>query len=297
VRRSLEKSRSLNSRKNSESSEEVAVVAAKGIRVGRKRIARLMSAADLAGVSRRKFVHTKVKGSDRQAPDLVERNFTAERPNLLWVADITYIPTWTGFLYLAVVLDACSRRIVGWSMATTLATRLVVDALNMALAMRRPKGVIHHSDQGSQYTSIEFGHRCREAGVRPSIGSVGDAYDNAMCESFFATLECELLDRRRFKTQAEARIAVFEFIEGFYNPRRRHSSIGYLSPIDYERRHAANPDAHQPAAVLAAVKDEPSGRPPSGAVLDRRCARRPHHCAGRDGRMAPPGAEQKNTTK
>jgi putative transposase len=169
------------------------------------------------------------------------------------VADITYIPTWAGFLYLAVVLDACSRRIVGWSMATTLATRLVLDALNMALAMRRPKGVIHHSDQGSQYTSIEFGHRCREAGVRPSMGSVGDAYDNAMCESFFATLECELLDRRRFKTQAEARTAVFEFIEGFYNPRRRHSSIGYLSPIDYER-HVANPDAHQSAAVLAAVK-------------------------------------------
>jgi putative transposase len=130
-------------------------------------------------------------------------------------------------------------------MATTLATRLVLDALNMALATRRPKGVIHHSDQGSQYTSIEFGHRCREASVRPSMGSVGDAYDNAMCESFFATLECELLDRRRFKTQAEARTAVFEFIEGFYNPRRRHSSIGHLSPIDYERRHRANPDAHQ----------------------------------------------------
>jgi putative transposase len=269
-------------------------LAAKGIRVGRKRIARLMSAAGLAGVSRRKFVHTTVKGSGRQAPDLVDRNFTAERPNLLWVADITYIPTWAGFLYLAVVLDACSRRIVGWSMATTLATRLVLDALNMALATRRPKSVIHHSDQGSQYTSIEFGHRCREAGVRPSMGSVGDAYDNAMCESFFATLECELLDRHRFKTQAEARIAVFDFIEGFYNRRRRHSSIGYLSPIDYERLHAANPDAHQRAAVLAAVKDKPSGRPPSGAVLDRRCARRPHHRAGRDGRMAPPGAEPKN---
>jgi putative transposase len=271
-------------------------LAAKGIRVGRKRVARLMSASGLAGVSRRKFVHTTVKGGGRQAPDLVDRNFTAERPNLLWVADITYIPTWAGFLYLAVVLDACSRRIVGWSMATTLATRLVLDALNMALSMRRPKGVIHHSDQGSQYTSIEFGHRCREAGVRPSMGSVGDAYDNAMCESFFATLECELLDRRRFKTQAEARTAVFEFIEGFYNPRRRHSSIGYLSPIDYER-HAANPDAHQSAAVLAAVKDKPFGRPRSGAVLDRRSARRPQPRAGRDGRMASPGAEQKNGTK
>jgi putative transposase len=145
-------------------------LAAKGIRVGRKRVARLMLAAGLAGVSRRKFT-TTVKGGDRQAPDLVDRNFTAERPNLLWVADITYIPSWAGFLYLAVVLDAYSRRIVGWSMATTLATRLVLDALNMALAVRRPKGVIHHSDQGSQYTSIEFGHHRREAGVRPLMGS------------------------------------------------------------------------------------------------------------------------------
>jgi transposase InsO family protein len=196
-----------------------------------------------------------------------------------------------------VVLDAYSRRIVGWSMATTLATQLVLDALNMALVTRRPHSVIHHSDQGSQYTSIEFGHRCRDAGVRPSMGSVGDAYDNAMCESFFATLECELLDRHRFKTPAEARSAVFSFIEGFYNPRRRHSSIGYLSPIDFERQHqatAVDPGAHQPAIVLAAVKDKPFGRPQEGAVLDRRCARRPHHRAGRDGRMAPPGAEPKN---
>ena len=124
-------------------------------------------------------------------------------------------------------------------MATTLAKQLVLDALNMALAARRPRGVIHHSDQGSQYTSIEFGQYCRKTGVRPLMGSVGDAYDNAMCESFFATLECELLARCRFKAQAEVRSAVFAFIEGFYNPRCRHSSIGYLSPIDYERRHHA----------------------------------------------------------
>jgi putative transposase len=278
-----------------------AELAAQGIRVGRKRVARLMSQAGLAGVSRRKFVTTTIKGESRQAPDLVERNFVAEAPDRLWVADITYIPTWTGFLYLAVVLDAFSRRIVGWSMATTLATQLVLDALNMALVTRRPRGVILHSDQGSQYTSIEFGHRCREAGVRPSMGSVGDAYDNAMCESFFATLECELLARCRFRTQAEARSAVFAFVEGFYNPRRRHSSIEYLSPIDYEHRHqaaaAGDPDPHQPAIVLAAVKDKPSGRPRNGVVLDRRCARRPHPRAGRDGRMAPPGAEQKNGTK
>src|SRR6478672_5740865 len=272
-------------------------LAAKGIRVGRKRVARLMSAAGLTGVSRRKFVHTTVKGSGRQAPDLVDRNFTAERPNLLWVADITYIPTSAGFLYLAVVLDAFSRRIVGWSMATTLATRLVLDALNMALMTRRPRGVIHHSDQGSQYTSIEFGHRCREAGVRPSMGSVGDAYDSAMCESFFATLECELLERCRFTSKIEAKMACFSFIEGFYNSRRRHSSLGYLSPVDYERRHARDPGTRQRAIVLAAVKDKPSGRPQAGAVLDRRCARRPHLRAGRDGRMAPPEAEQKNRLK
>ena len=274
-----------------------AELAAKGTHVGRKRVARLMTQAGLAGVSRRRFVTTTVKGNGRRAPDLVERNFAAAAPDRLWVADITYIPTWAGFLYLAVVLDAYSRRIVGWSMATTLATQLVLDALSMALATRRPRGVIHHSDQGSQYTSIAFGQHCRKAGVRPSMGSVGDAYDNAMCESFFATLECELLARCRFKTQAEACSAVFQFIESFYNTRRRHSSLGYLSPIDYERRRqatAVDPDARQPAAVLAAVKDKPCGRPQQAAVLDRRCARRPHHHAGRDGRMAPPGAEPKN---
>ena len=276
-----------------------AELAAQGIRVGRKRVARLMSQAGLAGVSRRKFVTTTIKGESRQASDLVERNFAAEAPDRLWVADITYIPTWSGFLYLAVVLDAFSRRIVGWSMATTLATQLVLDALNMALVTRRPRGVIHHSDQGSQYTSIEFGQRCREAGVRPSMGSVGDAYDNAMCESFFATLECELLARCRFRTQAEARSAVFAFVEGFYNPRRRHSSIGYLSPIDYEHRHqaAGDPDAHQPAVVLAAVTDKPSGRPRTGVALDCRCGRQRRHRAGRDGRMAPPRAEPKNRSK
>jgi putative transposase len=273
-----------------------AELTAMGTRVSRKRVARLMSQVGLAGVSRRKFVITTVKGDGRQAPDLVERNFTATAPDRLWVADITYVPTWAGFLYLAVVLDAFSRRIVGWSMATTLAKQLVLDALNMALATRRPRGVIHHSDQGSQYTSIAFGHRCREAGVRPSMGSVGDAYDNAMCESFFATLECELFDRCRFKTQAEARCAIFGFVEGFYNPRRRHSSIGYLSPIDYERRHyavAVDPDAHKPAAVLAAVKDRPFGRPQDAAVLDRRCARQPRQCAGRDARMACRGPNQR----
>jgi putative transposase len=241
-----------------------AELAADGVQVGKNRVARLMRDAGVAGVSRRKFAVTTVRDGGRQAPDLVDRTFTADARNVLWVADITYIPTWAGFLYLAVVLDVFSRRIVGWSMSTTLHVTVVLDALSMALAMRRPRGVIHHSDQGSQYTSIEFGNRCREAGVRPSMGSVGDAYDNAMAESFFATLECELLDRKRFKTQAEARNAVFEFIEGFYNPRRRHSSLGYLSPVAFERRHQerpASPGALHPAAVLGALKVKgPRGR-------------------------------------
>jgi putative transposase len=207
-------------------------------RVGRKRVARLMRQAGLAGVSRRKGCWTTVRDRDaRPAPDLVQRTFAAEGPDRLWVADITYIPTWAGMLYQAVVLDAYSRRIVGWAMANHLRTELVLEALNMAVWRRRPQDVIHHSDQGCQYTSIAFGSRCREAGVRPSMGSVGDAYDNAMCESFFATLECELLDRRKFATQAEARIAVFDFIEGWYNTQRRHSALDYDSPIEYERRH------------------------------------------------------------
>jgi putative transposase len=213
-----------------------AELAAEGASVGRKRVARLMRGAGLAGVSRRKGVRTTRRDSrGRPASDLVQRQFTADAPDQLWVADITYIPTRAGFLYLAVVLDAFSRRIVGWAMASHLRTDLVLDALDMALAQRRPGDVVHHSDQGSQYTSIAFGARCRQAGVRPSMGSVGDCYDNAMCESFFATLECELLDRHRFRSQAEARMAVFEFIEGWYNPRRRHSAIGYLSPVNYER--------------------------------------------------------------
>jgi putative transposase len=209
-----------------------------GVSVSRKRIARLMRAMDLAGVSRRKHTITTTRnGAARPAPDLVDRYFTAPGPDQLWVADITYIPTWAGFLYLAVVLDAWSRRVVGWAMATHLRTELVLDALNMALAQRRPANVVHHSDQGCQYTSLAFGKRCELMGVRSSMGSVGDAYDNAMCESFFATLECELLDRHRFPTQAAARLAVFEYIEGWYNPHRRHSALAYRSPLNYERSH------------------------------------------------------------
>jgi len=213
-------------------------LADEGIHVGRKRVARLMRAAGIVGVSRRRYRGTTVRDHESvAAPDLVERQFTANGPNQLWVADITYIPTWAGFLYLAVVLDVWSRRVVGWCMATHLRTELVLTALEMAVWRRQPSGVIHHSDQGCQYTSVAFGKRCQEAGVRPSTGSVGDCFDNAMAESFFATLECECLDRQRFKTQKDARMAVFDFIEGFYNPHRRHSGLGNLSPINYEMRY------------------------------------------------------------
>jgi putative transposase len=207
-----------------------------GAKHGRKRIARLMRAAGLVGASRRRIGMTTTRRdrNARPAPDLVDRDFTAKAANELWVADITFVPTATGFLFLAVVLDAWSRKIVGWSMANHLRAELVVDALEMAVGQRRPGEVIHHSDQGSQYTSLAFGKRCKDAGVRPSMGSVGDAYDNAMCESFFATLECELLDKRRFASQAEARMACFSFIEGWYNPVRLHSALGYRSPMAYE---------------------------------------------------------------
>ena len=211
-----------------------------GIAVSPKRVARLMRQRGLLGASRRRSTVTTIREKDaRPAPDLVDRNFKADAPDRLWVADITYVPTWSGFLYLAVVLDAYSRRVVGWSMANHLRTQLVLDALNMAIHRRRPVGVIHHSDPGTQYTSIAFGQRCREAGVRPSMGSVGDAYDNAMCEGFNATLECELLAKHRFATLREEELAVFDFIEGWYNPHRRHSALGYLSPVNFGRAHAA----------------------------------------------------------
>ena len=206
-------------------------------RVGRKRIARLMRDLGLRGVCRRRFVKTTQRDdAERPAPDLVERNFSATKPNQLWVADATFIPTWEGFLFLAVVLDVFSRRIVGWAMANHLRTELMLDALTMAVEQRSPQGVIHHSDQGSQYTSIAFGNRSREMGVQISMGSVGDCYDNAMAESFFATLECELIDRTVFHTRKEAQLEVFDFIEAFYNRKRRHSSIDYLSPVNFERR-------------------------------------------------------------
>jgi putative transposase len=231
-----------------------------GVRVGRKRVARLMREAGLRGASLRRFVITTTSDPKaKRPPDLVERRFYAEGPNRLWVADITFIPTWSGFLYLAMVLDVYSRRVVGWAMETHLRTELILAALEMALVQRRPEGVVHHSDPGCQYTSYAFGKRCQEAGVMPSIGSVGDAYDNAMAESFFATLERELLSRRRFRSQAEAKMAVFEWLEGWYNPHRRHSSIGYRSPVNYERAHGhARSPGKNPPLLTPAASDRPA---------------------------------------
>ena len=210
-----------------------------GFGVSRKRVARLMRTNGIRGVSRRRgFVVTTRR--DRRlgrAPDLVERRFEADGPNRLWVADMTYVPTWAGFIYLAVVIDAWSRRVVGWAIGETMTAELVLAALNMALQQRKPGEVIHHSDQGSQYASVAFGDRCRKMGVRPSMGSVGDAYDNAMAESFFASLECELIDRRTWQTKTEARLALFSYIEGWYNPRRRHSALQYRSPVNFEAAH------------------------------------------------------------
>ena len=213
-----------------------AELAEQGTPVSRKRVARVMRQAGLAGVSRRKGPRTTRRDAQaRPAPDLVEREFHADAPDRLWVADITYVPTLAGFLYLAIVLDVFSRRIVGWAMAGHLRTELVLDALDMAVEQRRPDSVIHHSDQGCQYTSFAFGERCRRWGVVPSMGSVGDCFDNAMAESFFATLECELLDRTHFHDHHQARRAIFEFVEGWYNPHRRHRGLGQQSPIAFER--------------------------------------------------------------
>jgi transposase InsO family protein len=221
------------------------LVLGQGMHVARKRVARLMRTAGLRGVQKRRFVRTTVSDpSEHWAPDLVERNFTVKRPNRLWVADLTYVATWAGFLYVAIVIDAFSRRVIGWAMENHLRTELVLAALEMAYIQRAPcQNVIFHTDHGTQYTAVAFGQRCRELGVRPSMGSVGDAYDNALAESFFATLECEVLDRNHFKTREEARTAVFSWIEGWYNPHRRHSSLGYLSPKQFEQEFSAEPQS------------------------------------------------------
>lgn len=206
-----------------------------GFRVGKNRVARLMREADIQGVTRRKKRPRTTSPGTCPADDLVKRDFTASSPDELWVADITYVPTDAGFLYLAVVLDAFSRKVIGWKMADHLRTALVASALDMAVGQRDPEATVHHSDRGSQYTSLAFGKRCRRAGVRPSMGRT--CYDNALCESFFATLECELIDRERFSSRGEAQMAIFEFIEAWYNPERQHSSLDYHSPMEFEHQY------------------------------------------------------------
>jgi putative transposase len=220
---------------------------AAGHRVGEKRVARLMRSAGLEGVSPRKFTTTTTPSdADKKSPDLVHRAFRATRPNQLWVADITYVPTISGFIFLAIVLDVWSRRIVGWAMSSSLATKVVLDAIDMAIRARQPSDVIHHSDQGCQYTSYAFGQKCINAGIRPSMGTVGDAYDNAMAESFFSVLEHELLARQALKANRETELDVFSYIEGWYNPRRRHSALGYKSPAEFEESASLPPVAPSP---------------------------------------------------
>jgi putative transposase len=207
-----------------------------GIRCGRKRVARLMRRAKLRGCLRGRRIKTTYRAALQQAaPDLVGRNFVSEEPDRLWVADITYVRSKEGFVYLAFILDVCSRRVVGWSMATHLRTEVVVDALQMAIARRKPApGLVHHSDRGVQYTSLSFSKRLEDEGLLPSMGRVGSAYDNALAESFVATLKTELLYRNTWPTRQAARTAIFEYIEGFYNTRRRHSALSYLSPAEFE---------------------------------------------------------------
>ncbi len=209
----------------------------RGIRVGRKRVQRLMRRAGICGLVSKKRGRTTIRVPGvRVADDLVNREFRPTAPNVLWVADITYLRSWEGWLYLVAVQDAYSRRIVGWSMADPMRADLVVDALNMAIARRRPDaGLIHHSDQGSQFVSLAFGQACGKAGITRSMGSRGDCFDNAVAESFFATLKKELIRRQSWPTRAELRQAVFEYIEIFYNATRRHSTLGMLSPIEFEK--------------------------------------------------------------
>jgi putative transposase len=226
-----------------------------GVRIGRKRVERLMRNAGLAGqLKRRRGKTTIAVQGVRTAPDLVERDFNPTEPNRLWAADITYIRTWEGWLYLASVMDCYSRRIVGWALADHLRAELVVDALEMAVARRRPDaGLVHHSDRGSQFTSLIFTRRCRSVGIDISMGSRGDCFDNAVLESFHASLKKDLIHRRSWPTKAEARTAVFGYIESFYNRRRRHSTLGMLSPMEFENGTLRTAGASLAASRLAST--------------------------------------------
>jgi putative transposase len=220
-----------------------------GEQIGRKRVERLMRQAGLSALIAKKYKNTTVRVPGvRIAEDLVDRNFAAGAPNRCWVADITYLRTWEGWLYLVAVQDLYSRRIVGWAMADHMRTELVCDALQMALAHRRPDpGLIWHSDQGSQFVSLAFGQQARAAGIAQSMGSKGDCFDNAVAESFFATLKKELVHRRSWPSKAELRTEIFDYIEVFYNRERRHSRLGQLSPVQYEKMITEDLQEHQAA--------------------------------------------------
>jgi putative transposase len=215
-------------------------LADEGVAVSRKRVARLMREMGLAGVSGREGKRRRRKSTVMESAavvDLVRRDFAADEPNHVWFADITYVPTWEGWLFLAVVMDACTKRIVGWSMRDDISAGIVVDALGMATTMRRPEaGLVHNSDRGAQYRSLAFGKSLRDSGILASMGETGMPHDNAVTESVMATIKKDCVHRHRFKTRDEARFAIFDYIEGFYNPHRRHSSLGNLSPAEFERR-------------------------------------------------------------
>jgi putative transposase len=224
-----------------------------GERIGRKRVERLMREAGLSGLVTKKWKSTTVRVPGvRVAEDLLDRDFAAGAPNRCWVADITYLRTWEGWLYLVAVEDLYSRRIVGWAMDSHMRTELVTDALQMALAHRRPApGLIWHSDQGSQFVSLAFGQQARAAGIAQSMGSRGDCFDNAVAESFFATLKKELIHRRSWPEKAELRTEVFDYIEVFYNRQRRHRALGQRSPADYETSTLGQDGAEDAASRLA----------------------------------------------
>ena len=238
---------------------------AHGIRVGRKRVARLMRDLGIFGAGRRGGPRTTTRDPARpSAPDLVDRSFARAEPDRLWVCDIKYVQTGQGYLFLAAVQDVFSRRIVGWSMRDDLRAELVLDALGMAVAQRgTAAGVVAHSDHGSQYTSLTYGTYAKTSGIELSMGSVGDPWDNAVAETFFASLEKELLRRERFATREAARMRLFWYIECFYNTRRRHSALGYLSPAEYESQHLnpsgpfgpADPDQPAFTGALAGVRN------------------------------------------
>ncbi len=213
-----------------------ALLARRGVRVGRKRVARLMRREGLSGLIRRRRGKTTIRVPGvATSPDLVRCEWNPKAPNRLWVADITYVRTWEGWLYLAAVLDCHSRRCVGWSIADHLRAELVVDAVQMAIARRQPgPGLVHHSDHGSQYVSLAMGEHLREAGIETSMGAKGSALDNAVVESFFSTLKRELVNRYSWPTKADARVALFEWIEAFYNRQRIHTTLGGYAPEEFE---------------------------------------------------------------